>query len=365
MNTQEQHLLLNQFKLKNLIEESINLLKQLIATPSFSKEEDKSADLIQNYLESKRVNTFRKMNNVWCFNKYFNATKPTILLNSHHDTVKPNNGYSLNPFEAKVHEGKLYGLGSNDAGGALVSLLAVFLYFNEKKNLNYNLVYAATAEEEISGKDGVELILPELGKIDFAIVGEPTQMHLAITEKGLLVLDCIVKGKSGHAAREEGENAIYKAIKAIDWFQTFKFPKTSETLGSVKMTVTMIEAGTQHNVVPDICSFVVDVRTTDVYTNSEVLEIIKQHIDCEIKPRSMRLNSSSIDKDHPIVKAGIGLGRKTYGSPTSSDQAVMNFPSLKIGPGDSARSHTADEFIYLSEIEEGIELYIKMLKELL
>lgn len=365
MNTQEQHLLLNQFKLKNLTAESIALLKQLIATPSFSKEEKETADLIQNYLVSKEINTFRKMNNVWCFNKHFDVSKPTILLNSHHDTVKPNNGYLLNPFEAKIHEGKLYGLGSNDAGGALVSLLAAFLYFQEKKNLNYNLIYAATAEEEISGKDGIELILSELGKIDFAIVGEPTQMHLAIAEKGLLVLDCIVKGKSGHAAREEGENAIYKTIKVIDWFQTFQFPKTSETLGPVKMTVTMIEAGTQHNVVPDTCSFVVDVRTTDVYTNPEVLEIIKQHIDCEIKPRSMRLNSSAIDKDHPIVKAGIGLGRKTYGSPTSSDQAVMNFPSLKIGPGDSARSHIADEFIYLSEIEEGIELYIKMLNEVL
>lgn len=365
MNKQGQHLLLNQFKLKHLIGESIALLKQLIATPSFCKEEEKTAELIQNYLGSKEVNAFRKLNNVWCFNKYFDDTKPTILLNSHHDTVKPNSGYILNPFEAKVQEGKLYGLGSNDAGGALVSLLSAFLYFYENKNLNYNLVFAATAEEEISGKNGVELVLPDLGKIDFAIVGEPTLMHLAIAEKGLLVLDCIVKGKSGHAAREEGENAIYKTIKMIDWFQTFQFPKISETLGSVKMSVTMIEAGTQHNVVPDTCSFVVDIRTTDVYSNSEVLEIIKQNLDCEITPRSLRLNSSSIDKDHPIVKAGIDSGRKMYGSPTSSDQAVMNFPSLKIGPGDSARSHSADEFIYLSEIEEGIELYIKMLNELL
>ena len=365
MNTQEQHLLLNHFKLKNLTGESIALLKQLIATPSFSKEENKTADLIQNYIESKGLNTFRKLNNVWCFNKFFNHTKPTILLNSHHDTVKPNKGYMLNPYEALVQDGKVYGLGSNDAGGALVSLIATFLHFNEKEGLNYNLIYAATAEEEISGKDGIEFILPELRKIDFAIVGEPTQMHLAIAEKGLMVLDCIVKGKSGHAAREEGENAIYKAIKAIDWFQTFEFPKISETLGSVKMSVTMIQAGTQHNVVPDTCSFVVDIRTTDVYTNSEVLEIINQNVNCEIKPRSLRLNSSSIDKNHSIVKAGLSLGRKTYGSPTSSDQAVMNFPSLKIGPGDSDRSHTADEFIYLNEIEEGIELYIKMLNELL
>lgn len=365
MNTKEQHLLLNEIKLKSLTEESITLLMQLIALPSFSKEEEKTADLIQNFLESKGVSTNRKMNNVWCFNKHFDAAKPTILLNSHHDTVKPNNGYTLNPFEPLILNRKLYGLGSNDAGGALVSLLATFLYFSENQNLNYNLMYAASSEEEISGKDGVELILPELGKIDFAIVGEPTQMHLAIAEKGLMVLDCTVKGKSGHAAREEGDNAIYKTIKVMDWFQSFQFPKISDTLGPIKMSVTMILAGTQHNVVPDVCSFVVDVRTTDVYSNSEVLEIIKENIDCEIIPRSMRLNSSAIDKNHPIVIAGIELGRKTYGSPTSSDQAVMNFPSLKIGPGDSARSHTADEFICLSEIEEGIELYIKMLNEII
>ena len=365
MNTQEQHLLLNQFKLKNLTGESITLLKQLIAISSFSKEEEKTAGLIQKHLESKGINTFRQLNNVWCFNKNFDNAKPTILLNSHHDTVKPNNGFKLNPFEALVHDGKLYGLGSNDAGGALVSLLAAFLYFNKKKNLNYNLIYAATAEEEISGKGGVELILSEFGKIDFAIVGEPTEMQLAISEKGLMVLDCIVKGKPGHAAREEGDNAIYKAIKAIDWFQTFQFPKISETLGSVKMSVTMIQSGTQHNVVPDICCFTVDIRTTDVYSNIEVLEIINDNVDCEIKPRSLHLNSSSIGKYHPIVKAGISLGRITYGSPTSSDQALMNFPSLKIGPGNSARSHTADEYIYLNELEEGIELYIKMLNEVL
>ena len=365
MNTQEQHLLLDQVKLNDLSDKSIELLKQLVAIPSFSKEENQTADLIQNFMESNGVKTLRKLNNVWCFNKYFDETKPSILLNSHHDTVKPNNGYTVNPFEALVLDGKLYGLGSNDAGGALVSLLATFLYFYDKKDLKYNLIYAATAEEEISGRDGIELILPELGKIDFAIVGEPTQMHLAISEKGLMVLDCVVLGKSGHAAREEGENAIYKAMKIIDWCQTFQFPKISETLGSVKMTVTIIQSGTQHNVIPDTCSFTVDIRTTDVYSNSEVLEIIKEHIDCEITPRSLRLNSSSIDKTHAIVKAGIGFGRKTYGSPTSSDQAVMNFPSLKIGPGDSARSHTADEFIYLNEIEEGIELYIKILNEVI
>lgn len=365
MNTQEQHLLLDQVKLNDLSTKSIELLKQLIATPSFSKEENQTADLIQKFIESKEIKVFRKLNNVWCFNKYFDEAKPNILLNSHHDTVMPNKGYSFNPFEPVVQKGKLYGLGSNDAGGALVSLLATFMYFYEKEDLKYNLIYAATAEEEISGRNGVELILPEFGEIEFAIVGEPTEMHLAIAEKGLMVLDCVAHGKSGHASREEGENAIYKAMKIIDWFQTFQFPKTSETLGSVKMTVTIIQSGLQHNVVPDTCSFTVDIRTTDAYSNAEVLEIIKQHINCEITPRSLRLNSSSIDKDYSVVKAGIGFGRKTYGSPTSSDQAVMNFSSLKLGPGDSARSHTADEFIYLHEIEEGIELYIKILNEVL
>lgn len=365
MNTQEQHLLLDQSRLNNLFDKSIELLKKLIAISSISKEENQTADLIQKFIELNGVKTFRKLNNIWCLNKHFDEAKPSIILNSHHDTVKPNNGYTVNPFEAIVLDGKLYGLGSNDAGGALVSLLATFLYFYEEQELNYNLIYAATAEEEISGRNGVELILPELGNIDFGIVGEPTQMNLAIAEKGLMVLDCVVHGKSGHAAREEGENAIYKAMKVIYWFQTFQFPKISETLGSVKMTVTIIQSGSQHNVVPDTCSFTVDIRTTDVYSNAEVIEIIKEHIDCEIVPRSLRLNSSSIDKGHPLVKTGIALGRNIYGSPTSSDQAVMNFQTLKIGPGDSARSHTADEFIYLNEIEEGIELYIKMLNELL
>jgi acetylornithine deacetylase len=238
--------------------------------------------------------------------------------------------------------------------------LATFLYFYEMHTA-YNFIYAATAEEEISGKNGVESILSELGKIDFAIVGEPTQMQLAIAEKGLLVIDCITSGRSGHAAREEGENAIYKALKDINWFQTFQFPKVSETLGPVKMSVTIIHAGTQHNVVPEKCEFTVDIRITDAYKNEEVLEIIRQQVSCEVNPRSLRLTPSSIPKEHPIVKAGLALGRTTYGSPTTSDQALMNFPSLKLGPGDSARSHTADEFIFINEIKQGIELYVKML----
>ncbi len=365
MNTQEQHSLLNEDKLIDQSIKAIELLKELIPIPSFSKEEGKTADLIQKFIEANGIATHRRLNNIWCFNKYFDETKPSILLNSHHDTVKPNNGYTFNPFDAFVLDDKLFGLGSNDAGGALVSLLASFVYFYERNDLKYNLIYAATAEEEISGRNGVELILPEFGEIEFGIVGEPTQMHLAVAEKGLMVLDCIVYGKSGHAARDEGENAIYKALKIINWFQTFQFPQISETLGSVKMTVTIIQAGSQHNVVPDTCSFTVDIRTTDAYTNLEILNIIKSHVDCEIAPRSLRLNSSAISLNHPIVKAGIDLGRNTYGSPTSSDQAVMNFPSLKMGPGDSARSHTADEFIYLNEINEGIELYIKLLNEII
>lgn len=359
-NQQEQSLLPDEVKLRLLSEEVLLLLKQLIATPSFSKEENFTADIIQQFLENKGIKTIRKLNNVWATNKYFDKEKPTILLNSHHDTVKPNSGYMLDPFQPIEKDGKLYGLGSNDAGGPLMGLLAAFLYFYDLPTA-YNFIYAATAEEEISGKNGVECILPELGKIDFAIVGEPTLMQLAIAEKGLMVIDCIAYGRSGHAAREEGENAIYKALKDMEWFRTFRFPKVSETLGPIKMSVTIIHSGTQHNVVPDKCEFTVDVRITDAYTNDEVLDIIKQHVSCEVKPRSVRLTPSSISKDHAIVKAGIALGRTTYGSPTTSDQALMNFPSLKLGPGDSARSHTADEFIYIHELKEGIELYIKML----
>ena len=362
MNTLEQNLSLNKNSISELSNEAIALLKQLIAIPSFSKEEDKTADVIQQFLESKGIQTFRKMNNVWAFNKCFDENKPTILLNSHHDTVKPNAGYTLNPFEAIEIDGKLFGLGSNDAGACLVSLLTTFIYFYECES-DYNFIFAASAEEEISGKNGIELILPELGKIYFAIVGEPTQMHLAIAEKGLMVLDCVSHGVAGHAAREEGENSIYKAMKDIEWFQSFQFPKISETLGPIKMNVTVIHSGSQHNVVPDTCYFTVDVRTTDVYSNEEVLEIIKEHVACDVIPRSTRLNSSSIDKNHSIAKAGVSFGRKLYGSPTTSDKALMNSPSLKLGPGDSARSHTPDEFIYVNEIKEGIELYIKLLNK--
>lgn len=344
-----------------LFDDSIDLLRRLISIPSLSKEEDNTALLIQQFLQDRGVKTHRRNNNVWAYNEHFDSDKPTILLNSHHDTVKPNPGYSQDPFAAEIIDGKLFGLGSNDAGGCLVSLIAVFIHFYKEKNLKYNLCLAATAEEEISGKNGIELILPDLGELEFAIVGEPTLMQLAIAERGLMVLDCVVHGKAGHAAREEGDNAIYKAIKDINWFKTYEFAKKSALFGQVKMSVTIIDAGSQHNVVPAVCNFTVDVRVTDAYRNEEVLKIISQNVDCEVNPRSTRLKSSFISHEHPIVKAGIAMGRETYGSPTTSDQALLDIPSLKMGPGDSARSHMADEYIYLSEIEEGIELYIKLL----
>ena len=344
----------------------IALLKQLIETPSFSKEEDNSSTLIRSFLESNEVKTDQFLYNVWAKNRYFDTSKPTILLNSHHDTVKPNKGYTLDPFTPIEKDGKLFGLGSNDAGGSLVSLIATFLYFYNKENLKYNILLAATAEEEISGHNGIEILLPQLGNLDFAIVGEPTQMNMAVAEKGLMVLDCTVIGKAGHAAREEGENAITKAIKDIEWFSSYKFDKVSDLLGPVKMSVTVIDTDNKaHNVVPAQCKFVVDCRVNELYTFEEMLDIIKANVQSEIKPRSTRLRSSAIALDHPIVEAGVKLGRSYYGSPTTSDKALMNFPALKIGPGDSARSHTADEYIYIDEIKEGIELYISLLNELL
>lgn len=345
-----------------LHQQAIGLLQQLIRIPSFSKEEDKTADVIDQFLRMRGIVAERKLNNLWVRNKHFDPAKPTILLNSHHDTVKPNSGYTREPFDGLIEDGKLYGLGSNDAGGCLVSLIMVFLYFYEREGLKYNFCLATTAEEEISGVNGLELIIPELGELSFGIVGEPTQMHLAIAEKGLMVLDCTAHGKAGHAAREEGENAIYKALTDIEWFRTFRFPKESEMFGPIKMSVTIINAGSQHNVVPASCVFTVDVRVTDAYRNEEVLEMIREHVSCDVKPRSIRLKPSSIDKSHPIVQSGIKLGRNTYGSPTTSDQSLLDIPSLKVGPGDSARSHTADEFIYVDEIREGIDLYIKMLE---
>lgn len=348
-----------------LTEEAITLLQQLIAQPSFSSEEAETALLIMDWFSTNNIRFERSDHNIWAKNKYFESDKPTLLLNSHHDTVKPNQAYSRDPFSPDIIDGKLYGLGSNDAGGALVSLLALFTYFYDKKDLAYNLIMVASAEEESSGPNGLNSVLPQLPNIDVAIVGEPTQMQLAVAEKGLLVLDCCAYGKAGHAAHGLGENSIYKAMQAIQWFKSYEFPEISETLGKVRMTVTQIEAGNQHNVIPAECRFVVDVRVTDKYSNQEVLNIIKGHVDVEVHPRSLRLNSSSIPVKHPLVQAGISLGRTMYGSPTLSDQAVLSCPSLKLGPGDSLRSHTADEFIYVDEIREGIQLYIDILSRIL
>lgn len=348
----------------SLFQDSLSLLRQLIAVSSLSREEVHTAALIEQFFSEKHIGTFRKGNNVWVYNAHYDLNKPTILLNSHHDTVKANPGYTRDPLAPTEEEGKLYGLGSNDAGGCLVSLIATFLYFYEEKDLRYNFCLVASAEEEISGRNGIESVLEDIGSIDFAIVGEPTLMDLAVAEKGLMVLDCNAIGIAGHAARNEGDNAIYKAISDIQWFKDFAFDKTSQTLGPIKMSVTMIQAGAQHNVVPANCSFVVDVRTTDAYTNEETLAIIKSHVSSDISARSTRLKSSSIPETHPIVQAGVALGRKLYGSPTMSDQALIPVPSLKLGPGDSARSHMADEFIYIDEIREGIDLYIAMLQKI-
>lgn len=345
-----------------LQKDSLELLKKLISIQSFSKEEDKTADAIEQFLQDRGIKINRKLNNIWAYNKHFDANKPTLLLNSHHDTVKPNSGYTRDPYDAAIEGDKLFGLGSNDAGGCLVSLIGTFLYYFDQEGLKYNICLAATAEEEISGNDGLECVLPDLGDLEFAIVGEPTQMNLAIAERGLLVLDCTSTGKAGHAAREEGDNAIYKALSDIEWFRNYRFPKVSEVFGPLKMTVTIINAGSQHNVVPATCTFTVDVRVTDAYTNEEVLEIIRANVSCEVKPRSIRLKPSSIDKEHPLVQSGIAMGRTTYGSPTTSDQALLSIPSVKVGPGDSGRSHMADEFIYVNEVAEGIELYIALLK---
>lgn len=351
----------NNNDIQGLTQDAISLLKQLIAIPSLSKEEDNTADLIEQFLQSKGVTVFRYLNNVWAKNQYFSPEKPTLLLNSHHDTVKPNKAYTLNPFEPIVKDEKLYGLGSNDAGGCLVSLIATFLHYYHRSDLQYNLVLAATAEEEISGHNGVEILLSRLPKINCGIVGEPTLLQMAVAEKGLLVLDCTAMGKPGHAAREEGDNAIYKAVKDIQWFKDYRFDRVSNLLGPMKMTVTIINAGSQHNVVPHECKFTTDVRVNELYTFEEVLEIIRANTLSDVQPRSSRLRSTSIALDHPLVKSGIALGRTYYGSPTTSDKALMPFPTLKFGPGDSARSHSADEFIWIHEIGEGIDMYIQLI----
>lgn len=351
--------------ISQLQNEAIDLLKNLIAIPSFSKEEDQTALSIKNYLLQKNIHVHQDKNNIWAYNLHFNEALPTILLNSHHDTVKPNQGYTLEPFSPFEHQGKIYGLGSNDAGASLVSLLATFLYFYDHASLPYNMVFVASAEEEISGQHGIEMVLPQLKNIAFGIVGEPTQMEMAIAERGLLVLDIVTSGKAGHAARNEGDNAISKMLPVLQWFNAYQFSKVSDLLGPVKMTVSVIETDNKHhNVVPASCKMVVDIRVNELYSFQEILDTLQQNIQATVTPRSTRLKSSSIALDHPIVKAGIALGKGYYGSPTSSDKALMPFPALKMGPGDSARSHTADEYVYIHEIKEGIVTYIQLLEKL-
>jgi len=350
--------------IEELYKEALALLKRLIATPSPSKQEGDAAELIAGFLESKGFGINRHLNNLWVVHPDYHSGRFTLLLNSHLDTVEPSQVWTYDPFTPVETDGKLYGLGSNDAGAPLMALLATFLYFTHEKKLPFNLIFAATAEEEISGYNGIEAIVDKLGTVDLAIIGEPTGMELAIAEKGLMVLDCKTIGRSGHAAREEGENAIYKALADIQWFRNFSFDKKSEVMGPVKMSVTQINAGSQHNVVPDTCTFVVDVRTNEYYSNSEALQIIRRNVNCEVEARSLRLNSSFIPIAHPLVLVAKAMNIHCYGSPTTSDQAVIPYTSVKIGPGDSARSHTANEYVEPDELRQGIEVYIEMLERL-
>ena len=341
--------------------EAIDLLKGMISRPSFSREETAVADYLQKCWSDAGHHLFRKGNNLWIIAPGFDFAKPTLLLNSHIDTVKPAAGWQKDPFlPEETEDDRLYGLGSNDAGASVVSLYEAFTILSAKAQ-PYNLIFLASCEEEVSGKNGIECVLPELPPIRFAVVGEPTGMRPAIAEKGLMVLDCVATGKAGHAARNEGVNAIYKAIEAINWFSTYQFPEKSDLLGPVKMTVTIIKAGTQHNVVPDRCEFTVDIRSNEFYSNERLFELIKEQVGCEIKARSFRLNSSRTEPEHPFVQRCLMLGNEPFGSPTLSDQALMRFPSVKIGPGDSARSHSADEFIYGPEIRDAITTYVRLL----
>lgn len=345
-----------------LAQEAIALLKQLIAIPSFSEEEDETAAAIDAWLKKHGVATKRQYNNIYAFNKYYEEGKPNLLLNSHHDTVKPNSAYTKDPFNPHVEDGKLYGLGSNDAGGCLCSLLATFVHFYERKDLPYNIIMTATAEEEDAGDKSISALLPILPEIEVAIVGEPTLMQLAIAEKGLVVFEGKVAGTPSHAAHPNNNNSIYNTIEVLQWFKDYRFDKVSDVLGEVKMTVTQINAGSQHNVVPGHVDLVIDTRVNDCYSNEEINAILQAEAPCELTPRSLNLSSSSISIDHPLVQSGIAIGRETYGSPTLSDQAELSCQSLKLGPGDSTRSHSANEFIYVKEIEEGVGLYIDILE---
>lgn len=342
--------------------EAVSLLSHLIATPSVSRDERRAADIMEEELTRCGFTPHREANNVWAIGPCQREDRPTLLLNAHIDTVKPVASYTRNPYEPSLEDGTLYGLGSNDCGGGLVSLLQVFRELSASERCPYNLVYLASAEEEVSGKDGISRALPLLPHIDVAIVGEPTGMQPAVAEKGLMVVDITAHGKSGHAARNEGVNAIYEALDDLCWIRSHRFDRVSQFLGPTKMQATVINAGTQHNVVPDECKIVVDVRTNELYTNEEVFDIISSHCKSECRARSFRLHSSRIDLNHPLVERCVALGLQPFGSPTLSDQALMPFASLKLGPGQSARSHSANEYIKVSEIEHAIGLYLKLLE---
>ena len=349
--------------------DAIALLQRLITTPSLSGNESDTADILAAELASRGVVVRRHHNNIWALSEGFDANKPTLMLNSHQDTVKPSQNYTRDPFEATIEEGKLYGLGSNDAGASLVSLVVTFCNNYNTSALPYNLLLALTAEEENMGERGMRAFLPHLVeqgvKVDMVLVGEPTSMQPAVGERGLVVLDCVAHGKSGHAARNEGENALYKAMTDIEKLRNFHFEKVSELLGDIKITITQISAGTQHNIVPDECRFVVDIRTTDAYSNEEVVELLQKAVECDAKPRSTRVRASAIALSHPLVESAMAIGREPFISPTTSDRAIMQgLPALKMGVGESSRSHTADEFVLTSEIEEGIAIYQKLLNEL-
>lgn len=346
--------------IEDQVNEAVGLLEQMVSIPSISREEQEVADLLETFMRQKQLNPQREGHNVWCTTPQYDPLKPTLLLNAHIDTVRPSASWTKEPFRATRDGDRIYGLGTNDDGASVVSLLQAYISLTQREQ-PYNLVFLASCEEEVSGRNGIERVLPELPPIDVALVGEPTGMQPAIAEKGLMVLDVTAYGKSGHAARNEGENAIYKALDDLEWFRTYRFPKTSQMLGDVKMSVTIINAGTQHNVVPDKCTFTVDVRSNELYSNEEIYRIACEHTSCEVKARSFRLNSSRIRTDHPLVARAKALGRNPFGSPTLSDQALMCFPSMKMGPGDSARSHTADEYITIPEIREAIEMYIRLL----
>ena len=342
------------------VNDAVALLRRLIATPSVSRNEKEAADIMEQAIRSYGFEPHREANNIWIIDPHYDENKPTLLLNAHIDTVKPAASWKRDPFSPDIVDGTLYGLGSNDCGGGLCSLLQMFRILTQEPQ-SYNLIYLASAEEEVSGKDGISRALPLLPHIDLAIVGEPTGMQPAVAEKGLMVLDVIAQGKSGHAARNEGVNAIYEALDDMRWIRDYQFEKVSEFLGPTKMTLTVVNAGTQHNVIPDKCTMLVDIRTNEFYDNEEVYEFICQHLKSEVKAHSFRLKSSRIDPEHPLIKKCVAMGMKPFGSPTLSDQALMSFPSFKLGPGESSRSHSADEFIRISEISDAIAKYSELL----